>query len=169
MGALPDLLTIGELSQRSGAAPSALRFYERLGLIRATRTGGNQRRYERAALRRVAFVLAARHLGVPLEEVRKALATLPSDRTPRAADWARLSARWRSRLDERIAEMHNLRDKLTSCIGCGCLSLQRCKLLNRDDTVALRGAGPRLLYPKGVGSSADVPDVSGAGSHAVSI
>jgi len=164
MGALPELLTIGELSQRSGVAPSALRFYERLGLIRATRTEGNQRRYERAALRRVAFVLAARHLGVPLEDVRRSLATLPSDRTPKAADWGRLSARWRSRLDERITEMESLRDKLTSCIGCGCLSLQRCKLLNSDDKVAARGAGPRLLYPKGVGPSADVRDIGDVGA-----
>src|SRR2546425_11482992 len=136
MGALPDLLTIGELSQRSGAAASALRFYERLGLIHATRTGGNQRRYERAALRRVAFLLAARHLGVPLEDIRRALATLPSDRTPKAVDWGRLSARWRTQLDGRIVELQSLRDKLTSCIGCGCLSLQRCKVLNNDDEVA---------------------------------
>jgi len=157
MGALPDLLTIGELSQRSGAAPSALRFYERLGLIHATRTGGNQRRFERAALRRVAFVLAARHLGVPLEDIRRALATLPSDRTPKAVDWGRLSARWRTQLDGRIVELQSLRDKLTSCIGCGCLSLQRCKLLNNDDEVAARGAGPRILYPEGVRSLAHRP------------
>ena len=160
MPALPDLLTIGELSQRSGAAPSALRFYERLGLIRATRTGGNQRRYERAALRRVAFILAARHLGMSLEEVRIALVTLPNERTPKAADWARLSARWRSQLDDRVAEIQNLRDQLTSCIGCGCLSLERCKLLNTDDKVASRGAGPRILYPEGVYPSASVADNS---------
>lgn len=169
MPALPDLLTIGELGQRSGAAPSALRFYEQLGLIRATRTGGNQRRYERAALRRVAFILAARHLGVPLEEIRVALATLPIERTPKAADWARLSARWRRRLDERIVEIQSLRDKLTSCIGCGCLSLQRCKLLNSDDKVAARGAGPRILYPEGVDASANVPDASSARSLRASV
>lgn len=147
---LPDDITIGELSRRSGVAPSALRFYERIGLIRSSRTRGNQRRYARATLRRVAFVLAARHVGVPLEQVREALAMLPSDRTPVAADWMRLSRSWRSRLDERIDELEKLRDKLTGCIGCGCLSLQRCKLLNADDSAARRGPGPRLLYPGGL-------------------
>lgn len=150
MASLPDLITIGELSERSGVAPSALRFYEQRGLIGAVRTSGNQRRYSRATLRRVAFILAARHVGVSLEQVREALAVLPADRTPRAADWARVSAAWRRRLDDRIGELEALRDKLTGCIGCGCLSLQRCKLLNSEDRVAARGAGPRLLYPRGV-------------------
>lgn len=150
MPALPDLLTIGELSGRSGAAPSALRFYEDQGLIAATRTAGNQRRYKRATLRRVAFILAARNLGVSLVDVRAALATLPVDRTPKAADWAHVSGAWRGRLNERLAELERLRDQLTSCIGCGCLSLERCKLLNTEDQVAKRGAGPRLLYPAGI-------------------
>lgn len=151
MPPLPKALTIGELSARSGAAPSALRFYEQVGLISATRTTGNQRRYSRGTLRRVAFILAAQHVGASLAEIGAALATLPTDRTPIASDWARLSARWRGRLDERITELEGLRDRLTSCIGCGCLSLQRCRLLNPDDRVARRGAGPRLLYPKGFG------------------
>jgi MerR family redox-sensitive transcriptional activator SoxR len=148
--ALPDLLPIGQLSSRSGAAPSALRFYEDVGLIASTRSAGNQRRYARATLRRVAFILAARNLGVSLADVRDALATLPVDRTPRAGDWARMSATWRRRLNARIAELERLRDQLTSCIGCGCLSLQRCKLLNANDQIARRGAGPRLLYPAGI-------------------
>ena len=150
MPPLPELLTIGELSRRSGAAASALRFYERIGLISSTRSGGNQRRYARSELRRVAFVLAARHVGVSLEEIGVALATLPTDRVARAADWSRLSSRWRADLEARIAELNGLRDKLTSCIGCGCLSLQNCKLLNKRDEMAARGAGPRILYPGGI-------------------
>jgi MerR family transcriptional regulator, redox-sensitive transcriptional activator SoxR len=143
-------LTIGELAHRSGVAPSALRYYERLGLIRAGRTGGNQRRYERAELRRVAFIRIAQQVGVSLEEIRTALDSLPESRTPTRADWARLSARWRSKLDERIAFIERLRDDLTGCIGCGCLSLQRCKLYNPSDSLAEDGAGPRLLLPPGV-------------------
>jgi MerR family redox-sensitive transcriptional activator SoxR len=142
-------LTIGELSRRSGVAASALRYYERLGLIRAARTGGNQRRYERAELRRVAFIRIAQQVGVSLEEIREALGSLPESRTPTRADWAALSARWRSRLDERIAFMERLRDDLTGCIGCGCLSLQRCRLYNPDDELAAEGAGPRRLLPPG--------------------
>src|SRR3990170_1363508 len=126
-------LTIGELSARSGVAPSALRYYERVGLIRAVRTGGNQRRYERAELRRVAFIRISQQVGVSLEEIREALASLPESRTPTKADWAALSARWRGRLDERIAFLERLRDDLTGCIGCGCLSLKRCRLSNTDD------------------------------------
>ncbi|GAA4453864.1 redox-sensitive transcriptional activator SoxR [Phytohabitans houttuyneae] len=143
-------LTIGELSRRSGVAPSALRYYERLGLIRAVRTGGNQRRYERAELRRVAFIRISQQVGVSLEEIREALASLPESRTPTKADWAALSARWRGRLDERIAFMERLRDDLTGCIGCGCLSLQRCRLSNPDDQLAAEGAGSRLLLPPGL-------------------
>ena len=135
------------MSRRSGAATSALRFYERLGLIRSTRTAGNQRRYARTELRRVAFIVAARRLGVSLEDISAALATLPPDRVARAADWARLSSHWRADLDTRIAKLERLRDRLTSCIGCGCLSLQRCKLFNAGDAVAAKGSGPRLLYP----------------------
>ena len=140
-----DLLTIGDMAARSGVAPSALRYYEREGLIRSTRTGGNQRRYERHELRRVAFIRIAQQLGVSLEEIREALAHLPENRTPTKADWARLSARWRRKLEERITLMERLRDQLTGCIGCGCLSLQRCKLINPDDRLAARGRGPQMI------------------------
>jgi MerR family redox-sensitive transcriptional activator SoxR len=140
-----ETLSIGELSARSGVAPSALRYYERLGLIRAGRSSGNQRRYERAELRRVAFVRIAAQVGVPLEEIKAALDELPDARTPTAADWARLSAKWRTRLDEQIRLLERLRDRLTGCIGCGCLSLRRCSLMNPDDALAARGPGPRLL------------------------
>lgn len=141
-------LTIGDLAARSGVAPSALRYYERLGLIRAARTGGNQRRYERAELRRVAFIRISQQVGISLEEIRTALDSLPESRTPSGADWARLSAAWRSRLDERIRLMTKLRADLSGCIGCGCLSLQRCKLYNPDDALAAEGPGPRLMLPR---------------------
>ncbi|MFC7529108.1 redox-sensitive transcriptional activator SoxR [Actinoplanes sp. GCM10030250] len=140
-----ETLTIGDLAARSGVAPSALRFYEREGLIHATRTSGNQRRYERAELRRVAFIKIAQQVGVSLEEVRAALESLPENRTPTKADWSRLSERWRYRLEERIAVLERLRDQLTGCIGCGCLSLQRCKLVNPSDQLAGRGAGPQMI------------------------
>ena len=140
-----ETLTIGDFAARSGVAPSALRYYEREGLIRSTRTGGNQRRYERAELRRVAFIRIAQQVGVSLDEIRAALSELPENRTPTRADWARLSARWRRRLDERIALMERLRDQLTGCIGCGCLSLSRCKLVNPGDRIASRGAGAQIL------------------------
>ncbi len=140
-----DTLTIGELAARSGVATSALRYYERIGLIHATRTTGNQRRYGRAELRRVAFVRIAQHLGVSLEEIRAALASLPEGRTPTRADWARLSARWRRRLDERIGLLTRMRDELTGCIGCGCLSLQRCRLYNPGDKLGAHGPGPHRL------------------------
>jgi MerR family redox-sensitive transcriptional activator SoxR len=140
-----ELLTIGDLAARSGVAPSALRFYEREGLIHATRTGGNQRRYERHELRRVAFIRIAQQVGVSLEEVREALAALPESRTPTKADWARLSARWRRKLEDRIAMMERLRDQLTGCIGCGCLSLQRCNLINPKDRLAERGQGAQMV------------------------
>ena len=142
---LPALLTIGQLADRSGVAPSALRFYEAEGLIHSRRTAGNQRRYPRAELRRVAFVRAAQHVGLSLREIRAALGTLPAERTPTKADWARLSGTWRARLDEQIAELEGLRDRLTSCIGCGCLSLRTCALSNPGDVVAQRGAGAQLL------------------------
>lgn len=140
-----DTLTIGDLAARSGVAPSALRYYERLGLIHATRTGGNQRRYDRAQLRRVAFIRIAQQVGVSLEEIRDALASLPESRTPTRSDWSRLSARWRKQLDDRIALMERLRDNLSGCIGCGCLSLQRCNLINPADWLAATGQGPRTL------------------------
>ncbi len=140
-----ETLTIGELSARSGVAPSALRFYEREGLIHASRTSGNQRRYDRAELRRVSFIKIAQQVGVSLDEIREALDSLPENRTPTKADWSRLSARWRRRLEERIALMERLRDQLTGCIGCGCLSLQRCQLINPEDKLAATGSGPRTL------------------------
>jgi MerR family redox-sensitive transcriptional activator SoxR len=140
-----ESLTIGELSARSGVATSALRYYEKLGLIRAGRSGGNQRRYERSELRRVAFIRIAAQVGVPLEEIGAALAELPDRRTPTKADWARLSAHWQRRLDERIQLMQRLRDKLTGCIGCGCLSLRTCALSNAGDWLATKGSGPRYL------------------------
>ena len=140
-----ELLTIGDFAVRSGVTPSALRFYEREGLIRSTRTSGNQRRYQRSELRRVGFIRIAQQVGVSLDEIRDALAALPENRTPTKADWSRLSARWRRRLDERIALMERLRDNLTGCIGCGCLSLQRCQLINPADQLAAAGPGPRTL------------------------
>ena len=140
-----DLLTIGDFAARSGVAPSALRFYEKEGLIRSARTSGNQRRYQRSELRRVGFIRIAQQVGVSLDEIREALSALPENRTPTKADWSRLSARWRKRLDERITLMERLRDQLTGCIGCGCLSLQRCKLINPEDRLAATGPGPRKL------------------------
>jgi MerR family redox-sensitive transcriptional activator SoxR len=140
-----ETLAIGDFAARSGVAPSALRYYEKEGLIRSTRTGGNQRRYQRSELRRVAFIRIAQQVGVSLDEIREALASLPENRTPTKADWSRLSARWRRRLEERITLMERLRDQLTGCIGCGCLSMQRCKLINPDDHLAATGPGPRKL------------------------
>lgn len=142
-----ESLTIGELAARSGVAPSALRYYERLGLIRAGRTGGNQRRFDRTELRRVSFIRIAQQLGVTLDDIRSALADLPDSRTPTKADWARLSARWRGRLDEKIDLLTRLRDKLSNCIGCGCLSLRGCNLYNPDDVLAEEGPGPRRMLP----------------------
>ncbi|WP_214368303.1 redox-sensitive transcriptional activator SoxR [Pseudonocardia sp. H11422] len=142
-----DLLSIGEVVERSGFPHSALRYYEREGLLRATRTSGGQRRYERGVLRRLAFIRAARAIGVGLDEVREALDRLPEGRTPTKADWSRLSRAWRARLDEQIDALRALRDGLDSCIGCGCLSLARCRLWNPDDRVAEQGSGARLLPP----------------------
>src|SRR3954454_16230750 len=133
------------MAARSGVAPSALRYYERQGLIRSTRTGGNQRRYERSELRRVAFIRIAQQVGVSLDEIRGALASLPENRTPTKADWSRLSAHWRRKLEDRITLMERLRDQLTGCIGCGCLSMQRCKLVNPSDRLAATGPGARIL------------------------
>ena len=140
-----DLLTVSEVAQRSGFAPSALRFYEREGLLQATRTAGNQRRYERGVLRRLAFIRAARNVGLSLEEVAAALDTLPDGRTPTRADWARLSRSWRSRLEGQIAALTKLRDGLDSCIGCGCLSLKTCAMQNPGDTAATAGPGAAYL------------------------
>lgn len=138
-------LSIGEVATRSGVAPSALRFYEREGLIEATRTGGNQRRYERVVLRRIAFIQAGRAAGVTLAEIQHALDGLPKSRTPSRKDWERLSNKWRDDLDTRIETLQALRDRLTTCIGCGCLSIDQCDLLNPDDEAADRGAGAHFL------------------------
>ena len=138
-------LTIGELSARSGVAPSALRFYERQKLISSRRTDGNQRRYDRSTLRRVALVQAGRAAGIPLTRIRAALETLPSDRTPSRRDWERLSRGWRKDIEERIATLQALHDRLNTCIGCGCLSIDRCDLLNPDDEAATLGPGAHYL------------------------
>lgn len=138
-------LSIGEVAERAGVAPSALRFYEREGLISATRTEGNQRRYHRDVLRRVAFVRAAQRVGLALDDIKASLATLPEQRTPTADDWERLSRSWRPLLDARITELERLRDRLDSCIGCGCLSLRACGLANPHDVAASEGAGARWL------------------------
>lgn len=140
-----DLFTVSEIARRSGFAASAIRFYESQGLITATRTSGNQRRFERQMLRRLAFIKAARNVGLSLEEVAEALATLPDGRTPTRADWARLSKTWRARLDDQIAGLIALRDNLDSCIGCGCLSLRRCAISNPGDLAAGAGAGAVYL------------------------
>jgi MerR family redox-sensitive transcriptional activator SoxR len=138
-------ITIGELARRSGAAASALRFYEDQGLLAGTRTPGGQRQYPRDVLRRVAFIRAAQSVGLSLEQIRAALASLPGQRTPTKADWERLSQAWRPLLDQRIAALVALRDQLSSCIGCGCLSLRRCALYNPGDAAQRRGAGARYL------------------------
>jgi MerR family transcriptional regulator, redox-sensitive transcriptional activator SoxR len=140
---MTDLLTITEVARRSGVAASALRFYESRGLIRSERAGSGHRRYPRAVLRRIAFIVFAQRLGMTLEEVAEELAKLPEDRVPEGADWARLSAGWAERIDERIAELQRLRTGLTGCIGCGCLSLGRCELANPEDRAGRRGPGPR--------------------------
>ena len=142
-------LTIGEVSTRSGVAPSALRFYERRGLIASARSDGNQRRYERAVLRRIAFIQAGRAAGISLEQIGSALGTLPASRTPSRRDWERLSNRWRDDLDARIETLQALRDRLTTCIGCGCLSIDKCDLLNPDDEAAGQGAGAHYLRAEG--------------------
>ena len=138
-------LTVGQLAARSGVAVSALRFYEEQGLIFARRTAGNQRRYPRATLRRVAFIRASQRVGIPLSRIADGLARLPANRTPTVEDWARLSAEWRGDLDERIGHLQRLRDRLTGCIGCGCLSLRGCQLVNPDDALGGEGPGARNL------------------------
>ncbi len=138
-------LTPGEVSARTGAAVSALHFYEREGLITSRRTGGNQRRYHRDVLRRIAFIRVSQGLGISLAQIRLALGTLPDDRVPTKADWARLSRRWRADLDGRIEQLQRLRDDLDGCIGCGCLSLRSCTLHNSEDRLGRDGPGPRRL------------------------
>lgn len=147
-------MTIGELSRRSGVSQSALRFYERQGLISAERTDGNQRRYHSTTLRRVAVIQAGKAAGIPLERIREAFDALPADRPPTKRDWERLSNAWRDELDERIATLESIRGRLTTCIGCGCLSLQTCRLLNPGDEAASLGGGAHYLNrvsPRGRG------------------
>jgi MerR family transcriptional regulator, redox-sensitive transcriptional activator SoxR len=140
---MAELLTIGALASRTGVAASALRFYEDQGLISSERTGAGHRRFVRPVIRRVAFIVFAQRVGLSLEEIRGELAKLPADRVPRREDWSRLSRAWSGRIDERIAELERLKAGLTDCIGCGCLSLDRCRLANPDDRAAARGPGPR--------------------------
>ncbi len=158
-----DLLTIGEVADRAGVAPSALRYYEAEGLIGSTRTSGNQRRYARMVLRRVSFIRSAQRVGLSLDEITEALATLPDGRTPTRADWARLSASWRGRIDEQIDRLIRLRDRLDSCIGCGCLSLERCGLSNPEDVLQTRGPGAYYLRPSPIPAAAEDESATGFG------
>jgi MerR family redox-sensitive transcriptional activator SoxR len=140
---MPELLTIGEVAKRSGVAASALRFYEERGLITSERAGSGHRRYPRPVLRRIAFIVFAQRVGLTLEEIGAELAKLPPDRAPTRRDWSRLTRTWSVRIDHRIAELERLKAGLTDCIGCGCLSLDRCRLANPDDRAAAGGSGPR--------------------------
>ncbi|HXX91078.1 MAG TPA: redox-sensitive transcriptional activator SoxR [Acidimicrobiales bacterium] len=142
---MEDRLTIGELARRSGLAPSAIRFYERVGLLAAERSEGGQRRFRRDVLRRVAFIRVAQRVGLSLEEIAQALAGLPADRAPTREDWRRMTRTWRDRIDQRITLLEALRQGLGECIGCGCLSLRTCALSNPDDWAATLGSGPRYL------------------------
>jgi MerR family redox-sensitive transcriptional activator SoxR len=151
----PQDLSVGEMARRSGVTVSALYFYETKGLIRSARTSGNQRRYSRDMLRRVSVIKAAQRLGIPLSEIEGALRALPEARTPTARDWERLAKRWKDDLDDRIQRMVLLRDRLTGCIGCGCLSMKLCPLVNPADSMADCGAGPQLLEPGADGKPAD--------------
>src|SRR5215471_10155082 len=145
---MDDLLTISEISRRSGVASSALRFYEDKGLITSERFGRGHRRYPRAVLRRVAFIVFAQKIGLSLEEIRRELSKLPGHHVPERSDWAKLSGTWTTRINERIAELERLKAGLTQCIGCGCLSLDRCQLANPGDRVARLGSGPRYWIAK---------------------
>lgn len=142
-----DLLTIGEVSARSGLAPSALRYYESLELITSTRTSGDRRRYKRGVLRRVAVIRAAQQVGLSLEQVRTAFAGVPLDVAPSKKDWTRISATWQPLLDRRITELLQVRDNLNNCVGCGCLSMTQCRLYNPQDALANTGSGARRLFP----------------------
>lgn len=153
MSKLPEMLTIGQVAERSGVPHTALRFYEERGLIHSERTAGNQRRYPRSVLRRLAFIRTAQRVGLSLEDVHDALATLPDNRTPTKSDWSRLSTNWQAELDARIDALIRLRDRLTSCIGCGCLSLRSCTLHNFDDEQASDGPGAPKLKPASEGGT----------------
>lgn len=140
-----DLLTIGELARRTGLSVSAIRYYEQRGLVRSLRTGGNQRRFARADIRRLSFILIAQNLGLSLGAIEAELARLPQGRNPNAADWQRISTRVRAAIDDKIRVLERTREDLTGCIGCGCLSLKKCRLFNPHDSAAAGGAGPRVL------------------------
>lgn len=155
-------LSVGEVAQRSGFAPSAVRYYEREGLIGAERSSGGQRRFDRSVLRRLAFISAARHVGLSLDEVRAALDQLPRSRTPTAADWTRISKLWRERLNSEIGALIALRDGLDSCIGCGCLSLKRCAISNPRDVAASAGPGAAYL-PRQLRQPPSRPDAAVSG------
>jgi len=145
---MQEEITIGELAQRSGVAASALRYYEERGLIRSLRTASGHRRFPRHVIRRVAFVVFAQRVGFTLEEIGEELGRLPENRAPRREDWAQLSRNWRQRIDMRIAELERLKEGLTECIGCGCLSMQRCRLANPNDRAAEFGPGPLAWMPR---------------------
>ena len=149
MLAVAELMTIGEVSRRSGVASSALRFYEERGLIASERAGSGHRRYRRPVLRRIAFIVFAQRVGLTLDEIGAELRKLPPDRAPTRRDWSRLSSKWAGRIDERIAELERLKAGLTECIGCGCLSLDRCRLANPGDRAATLGPGPRYWIGDG--------------------
>lgn len=151
MTRLANHLTIGQVAERSGVPHTALRFYEERGLISSERTAGNQRRYARSVLRRIAFIRSAQRIGLSLEDVADVLETLPRDHAPTKADWARLSKQWRGELDARIDALQRLRDSLTGCIGCGCLSLRSCSLMNTEDRLAAFGPGAPRLKPAAEG------------------
>ena len=159
----PEHLSIGEVAERTGVSVSALRFYEAEGMISSSRSAGGQRRFARDELRRVAFIRVAQRVGLTLDEIRAALATLPDQRTPTAADWARLSKAWKAQLDERIRLLESVRDDLSSCIGCGCLSLQACRLYNPNDGARALGTGPRYLL--GNSSFEVVPELARTKRH----
>ena len=142
-----ELLPIGEVARRAGVAPSTLRYYESLGLIASTRTSGDRRRYQRAVLRRVAVIKAAQRVGLSLDDIGNAFSGAPVDAAPTRAQWTRMAKRWRPVIDQRIADLEKVRDELTGCIGCGCLSLQRCRLYNPDDELGREGSGSRRLFP----------------------
>lgn len=162
-------LTVGQLAARSGVAVSALHFYETKGLIRSRRTAGNQRRYTRDTLRRVAFIRVSQRVGIRLNGIRAALALLPQERTPTREDWAELSTAWRAELDDRIEQLQRLRDNLTECIGCGCLSLRDCRLSNPRDVLGADGPGPRRLMTRpGVAPSCAVACGAAVGAGAES-
>lgn len=156
-------LTVGQVAQRAGVAVSALHFYERQGLITSRRTTGNQRRYHRDTLRRVAFIRVSQRVGIPLRRIRDALAELPDERTPTRADWERLSNRWRGELDGRIEQLRKLRDDLSGCIGCGCLSLDICVLFNPHDELGEEGYGPRRLLADAATDDGESDDGDDAG------